>query len=283
MRLLIGGLFLLGSICTPFAYAEKPLLTLFTAVPNGTYHEMGQDIAKACNDFKILVEPSAGSIENINLLTQTPVTTASYRFALVQKDVLHILPERIRSHKIQEITQLFNEEIVIVVNRKSGIATVTDLKNKKVSIGLAQSGNWVSANIIKHTLKLNWTSIEKTASESILEVLTGEIDALILTAGTPNKILADISGTMRQHIRILPVAPMLDIYAPAEINAGVYDWHNTPVETISTYAILISAQDVPHTVRSSFLKCIKKNLGGLQKFGHPKWKEVKLSKRIKNE
>lgn len=283
MRFLTVSIFLLGSVMSTMAFAQKPLLTFFTADVNGTYFVMGADIEKACPMFSIHVESTEGSLANINFLIKSPVVEMGHRFAMVQRDVLTIIPQNARKNKLKEITTIFNEEIIVIVNKKSKIESLSDLHNKRVSVGLPYSGNWVSANIIKNKMQIKWLAVEKPVNESILEVLTGELDAMFLVSGTPNKMLRDISPSMNAYIKIIPITNTFKMYSPATINEDAYEWQNNTINTVSTEAVLITANDVPDAVANEVLICINASVKELRKYGHRKWREVEILKRVKNE
>ena len=274
-KMILKIFFLAHFFVGAFVHAEKPQITLFTAAVDGTYQKMGKDLQLACNTLSIDVMPSEGSLQNVNSLIKDPVIELGYRFAFVQHDVLSVLPKTVQ---IVTVLPLFIEEVNIIANKQSQISTLHDLQNKKVSIGLQGSGNWITANIIKNSLGIRWINIERSTPESILEVLSGEIDAMILVSGTPNKMLADISGSMSKYIKLIPVEA-IPAYSTSIINKNTYQWSDISIKTIATRAILISASDVPVKIQSRLIECMRANLPALRKFGHPKWQEVTIHKR----
>lgn len=260
------------------AHAEtKPLYTIFTGPVKGTYHQVAEDMVKACPQLNIQVQPTEGTLANINSLIKPPPFISGNRFAFVQEDALTMVAQNVANDKIYKtVSAMYSEEIMIVVNNKSGISKVTDLTGKKVSVGLPGSGSWFTANLIKKKLDLKWAVIQNSMPESMLQVLTGEIDAAIIVGGIPLQQFQELGKTMSERVSIIPLSStQLDkIYKTKIIPAKTYMWVNNPVETKATQSIMIAAHDVSDNTIKEFKSCLVKNLPAIQKFGHPKWREI---------
>ena len=257
---------------------SKPLYTIYSGFPKGTYINIAEDIARACPKFQINVEATQGSLQNINSLITTPVVKNGYRLAIVQRDALEAIigtePKAAGIYKT--ITPLYSEEITIIVNKNSNIKTLADLNGKKVASGLPGSGIWFSSNTIKNALSIHWLQIDRTPEESILLVLTGEIDAMVIVGGVPVRLFQELGKTMSDRISMLKItAPELEKeYTRVVIPPGTYLWQDYPVETKATQSILIAAADVPDGAIKELKSCLITNIPSIRKFGHSKWKEI---------
>jgi TRAP transporter TAXI family solute receptor len=256
----------------------KPLYTVYTGFQKGTYALIAEDIQKACPQFQINVEPTQGSLANINALIAPPVIKNGHRLALVQKDALDaILGSEPKAKTVYKMVMPFySEEITIIANKKSGIKTLKDLNGKRVASGLPGSGMWFTANTIRNALNIKWLQVDRLPEESILLVLTGEVDAMLIVGGSPVRLFQELGQSMAERILMIPITEteFEKVYQPARIPALTYLWQDYPVETKATQSILIAAADVPDNAIKEFNSCLAKNLSAIKKFGHPKWKEI---------
>lgn len=261
---------------------DKPLLNIYTASVRGTYHRFGEDIERACSQiFKIQVIPSDGSLANINnLIVPQPIRGA--RFAFVQQDALTSVmgsdPE-VRG-LVQSVLPMYSEDISILTSRQSNIKTVSDLNAKRVSIGVVGSGVWFTAQNLQKQLGVRWIPIERSPDESILGVLTGDIDAMIMVTGHPFQLYQELGPLMKSRIKLLDMSGLeVPGYEKTELREITYPWQDREVELLSTRSLLIAARDVPDKIIRELLSCIADNQDDLKRWGHPKWKEVKIAKR----
>lgn len=259
---------------------RRPIYTIYTASQRGTYYKIAEDIQRACNNLNIQIETTDGSLDNINRLITPQILKTGNRFAFAQIDVLtsifgsepHVKP------LVQVVLEVYAEDINVFVNKMSKIESLKDLEGKRVAIGVVGSGVWFTANAIKNQLGLNWIAVEKTPEESILEVLIGDIDAMILVAGHPVRMFSELSARMQDRIKLLSLknAELGRRYSTSQLVERTYLWQPEAVELRSTKSVLIAAKDVPSTSVAELLSCIKSNEAALRRWGHPKWNEVKF-------
>ena len=263
------------------ALAARPLYTIYTGTPKGTYLQIAEDIQRACPMFEINIEQTQGTLQNLNALITVPVVKNGYRFAFAQKDALDTITsaEPLAKQVYKVVSPLYKEEISILVNKSSNIRTLADLNGKKVAGGTPGSGAWFTSTAIRNALGLKWTQIDKSREESILMVLTGEVDAMIAVGGAPNRLFQELGKSMSERIALLPItSPQLDkIYATTKIPARTYLWQDEEVVTKSTQSILVAAADVPDSAIKELQTCLARNLSSIRKFGHPKWQEITMS------
>jgi uncharacterized protein len=251
-----------------------------TGAPTGTYYQFGQDIKKYCSsktiDFNIL--ESSGSITNIMRVFSDRAT----QYAIVQHDALiyKSMTDPKEMDKIRMVFPFYNEEIHIIVGANTGIKKLEDLAGKRVSIGKENSGNWVTANIIKAKTGLKWVDTTDMDPRTSLEaVASGELDAMVYVAGKPIALLEKMDKSYSTKIRLLNVnhPELEEFYGKAYIPEMLYPWQSDSINTYAVNAILIT-YDYASPTRQAEIKdlvnAIIKNLPILQSDGHPKWKEV---------
>lgn len=267
------------------ALAAKPLYTIYSSSPKGTYHVIASDIVKACPQLDIQIETTQGTLDNMNALITLPMVKSGHRFGFVQEDAtIAIFGSAPKAKQLfKKIIPFFEEEVIFVVNKKSKISSLSDLNGKKISIGQAGSGIWFTANNIKSVLGIKWGAVEKSPEESILLVLTGELDAMVVVGGNPLRILDELGPKMQERISILSVdEPRLEpYYGKGVIKKETYLWTPNDVKTLSTRSMLIAATDVPDEAIEKLTGCLATNLPQIRKYGHKKWMEVKIPTKTK--
>ena len=285
MKLYTTFLAALLALVPAMGQGEGMQYTLFTASTKGTYYQFGQDIQRACPELKVDIVSTHGSLDNINNLVQIPKTNKGYRFAFAQNDVVVSVlgPDKQSSVSVKTISPLYFEDISVLVSTSSNIASIKDLDGKKVSIGVVGSGNWFTANALRSQLGLSWKPVERLPEESILSVITGEIDAMILVTGHPFKLFTDLDEKMKGYVKLISLrdVELNKSYITTKLPAKTYQWQDNVVELRSTPSLLIAATDVPPTAIKELVSCIIDKQAELQKWGHPRWKDVQFS-NLKN-
>jgi hypothetical protein len=271
-----------------------------TADTRGTYHAIGNDLAKMVAptaDIELEVKPTSGSAENIKLLRFEP----GVKFAIVQADVYQAFVDRAGSNReasriirpLRVILPLYNTEIHYVARADSQLNYLHDLKNAKINGGLVGSG----AAFITHTLyrmmfqsaipEANASYIQN--SEALVKLITDKsIDVAVVAAGQPAPIIANMKPEAQQYIKLLKFDPShpaskqpLKIYSAATVRASSYpNILKEDFTTVSVGAFLVTydyntQNTVEHLVR--FARSLCQNFSTLQAKGHPKWKDVDLS------
>jgi TRAP transporter TAXI family solute receptor len=195
------------------------------------------------------------------------------RFALTQQDVLGMYLKQHPTSKIQIVMPMYNEDISVVVNRKSNIKSLKDLAGKRVAIGAPSSGNWFTAHTIQGIIGVTWLSIETPLEESILALLVGDLDAIIVVAGHPVKLFSALGDKMQSLIVMLSL-PELTQYPALKLPSNTYPWQPYDVEARSTRSVLVAASNVSREEIAELLSCISSQRAALRKWGHAKWNDV---------
>jgi TRAP transporter TAXI family solute receptor len=273
---------------------------IVTADTRGTYHAIGNDLAKMVApraDIELEPKPTSGSAENIKLLRFEP----GVKLAIVQADVYQAFVDRAGGNReaariirpLRVILPLYNTEIHYVVRADSELNYLHDLKNAKINGGLVGSG----AAFITHTLyrmMFNGAMPEANASyiqnsEALVKLIGDKsIDVAVVAAGQPAPIIANMKPEAQKYIKLLKFDPShpaskqpLKIYSPATVRAASYpNILKDDFTTVSVGAFLVTydyqlQNTVEHLVR--FARSLCENFPALQANGHPKWKDVDLS------
>jgi len=198
---------------------------IVTGSTAGTYFPIGQLIAglishppgvdrcesaPVCGPTGLIISArsSDGAVANILAVNQ-----GSADSGFVQGDVIAqavagegVFRKSGKQSRIRIIANLFPEDVYLVVARKSKIATVSDLRGKRVSIGSESSGTSVTARTIlaafglpDRRLKLRHNSPDVDAQA----LQQGRLDAFFFVAGRPVAFIDDLIA--RGVARLVPI------------------------------------------------------------------------------
>ena len=214
--------------------------------PNGTYIQIGRDISRIAGQcgLTLNVRESAGSLENFLGVRQRRHT----QFGIVQSDVLEYLstysaddPAIARAIAGVRIAfPLYNEEVHVLARRD--IAGLSDLTDRKVAIGVEDSGTFLTASLV-----LDLAGVEPServtinATDSLAALEAGEIDAFFYVAGAPTSLFQ--SGEIdaaRFHLLPIDDPTLQAVYLQAEIPAGTYPFQPDPVSVVAVKAVLMT-------------------------------------------
>lgn len=252
--LIMAFLFVLAALT---ACGQKGRLRIGTAGEGGNYNSLGKALSQTLqkDPYKINVEvkTTAGSAANIRLLSQDYL-----ELAIAQSDVIDEMYSGTLDTQAMKgysaIASLYPEPVQIVVRADSGIASVSDLAGKKVSVGEADSGTQKNAAQIlqAYGLTSNMLTVQNmTYAEASKALGDGSIDAMFCTAGAPAQVITDLSGTT--PVSLVPIEGQQSdlltgaygFYAKAVIPAGTYKGQDSDVTTLAVMSVLLASDKTP--------------------------------------
>lgn len=247
-------------------------ISIITGGTGGTYFPLGGSFANIISDatgIQANAETSGASAENM-----TTLQAEEAEIAFSQTDIASyakegkLMFEGNAVENVKAIGTLYPETIQIVTKADSGIATVEDLKGKKVSIGAPGSGTAANAEQILEVHGLTLADIEKqdlSFDESVEGIQDGNIDAAFVTAGTPTGAVESLSATNK--VVIVPIAQdkidalieKYPYYVKNEIPSGTYGLEG-PVTTVAVQAMLVAIDSLSEEAVYEITKAIFENL-----------------------
>ncbi len=284
-------------------FATPMALGMVTGPETGTYIEIGRDIAGVAKKagVDIEVKPSDGSIENIKRI-QSKENAA---LGIVQSDVLGFLkrsqsPETAKiAASLRMVVPLYKEEVHVLVRKD--IKNFSDLKGKRVVVGEEGSGNMLTAVNLLALMNIKVRETQKLSPpEGVLAVLDNQADAVIFVGGKPVKLFKNMESLSRpeniqfahllEDLHFLPLndPKMLAEYEPSEITPMDYSFATETTPTIAVRAVLVSydfsGKGADRKQRCAAIgkisKVLSASLPDLQKDGHPKWRDVDLTRNL---
>jgi uncharacterized protein len=187
------------------------------------------------------------------------------------------------THKVAYVASLYGEEVHIVAGR--GIASIEDLRGKKVAVPLGDATGRFTAKDIFERLRVTVESVPMEAADAVEEVRSGAIAAAVLVAGKPARLVSGLPKDGSLRLLSLPLSAALgEGYSPAVLLAEDYPALIPPeaiVETVAVRAILLANGDKRGEERAQriarHVPALFDAIASLAvSQSHTKWKDVNL-------
>ena len=192
--------------------------------------------------------------------------------------------------KLRLIANLYPESIHLVARKDAGIASVADLKGKKVSLDEPGSGTLVDAKIILEAFGLTESDVSPEylkPDQAADRMRDGAMDAFFFVGGYPAGAIAELSS---QHdVVLVPITgPEVDklresytFFATDNFPAGTYKGQDADVPTISVGAQLVTSADLSEDLVYGIAKALfNDTTQKLFAAGHAKGKNITLDNAV---
>jgi TRAP transporter TAXI family solute receptor len=234
-----------------YRYVGAPpprVIRIATGAENGAYHAFAEQYAHllAGDGIKLEVVPSAGTINNLELLRRGEVS-----LALVQGGCA----SQADRADLQSLGSLFLEAMWVFTPRTSPLHRLNELAGKRVAVGPIGSGTQVLAKQLlgaNGVSESNATFVHIDTSDVLPSLLRGELDAGIVVASAEAPIVRTLAG--QQQLRLLDLertgayGRVFPFLAPVTLEEGVLDLgRNIPprdTRLVATAASLAARQDL---------------------------------------
>ncbi len=179
-------------------------------------------------------QTTSGSIANVELIKTKRIDSG-----LCQADIAHWAAHGTGMYRLsgavtnlRAIANLFPEIIHVVVRRNAGIATLADLRGKRVALGEQDSGVRVTARAVLDAAGLPETEFraELIAPSRAADALReGTIDAFFEMAGAPSPVITELATHL--EVALVPIPDTLiaqlregaPFFTATKIPAETYD------------------------------------------------------------
>ncbi|WP_435531510.1 TAXI family TRAP transporter solute-binding subunit [Pseudogemmobacter faecipullorum] len=272
LKAMAGAVLAVGMMVQGAAAQDMQFFRIGTGGTAGTYYPIGGLIAnsisnppgsRACDEGGSCGVPgliatavaSNGSVGNVN-----SINGGTLEAGFSQSDVAYwaqtgtgLWEGQPAVEKLRLIATLYPESIHLVARKDAGIASVADLKGKKVSLDEPGSGTLVDAKIILEAFGLTEADITPEylkPDQAADRMRDGAMDAFFFVGGYPAGAIAELAS--QHEVVMVPIAgPEADklretstFFAADMIPAGTYDGQEADVSTISVGAQLVTSADV---------------------------------------
>ena len=274
------------------AASQETAINLMAGPDGSTAKAIVEDIADLARECGLnpVVNDTAGALDNLLAVKNRRFT----QFGLIQADVINFLktfetidPKIASTLKdIKLAFPLYSEEIHVIVT--GDIESLSDLADKRISIGDKSSDTFLTATVILDLLGISPSQKSTFGPEDSLNALiAGDLDAFFFVDGVPSQIFDDVDLT-DTDLRLLPLTdPLLGaVYESTIIEGGVYPFAPEDTEVAKVGSVMITYDYKPLKNSYNLLNCqmisdvtrlVHDNIADLATIGHPKWVEVNPS------
>jgi TRAP transporter TAXI family solute receptor len=232
--------------------ASAQELSIATGGTGGTYYPygggLGELIGKYVEGATATAEVTGASVENMALISQEQsdlaIALADTVYAAVNGTVD---PFTGRPVDAQALASIYPNAVHIVALADSGIASLQDLKGKRVSVGAPGSGTEVNAQQVLTANAITYDDIDEQRlnfNETADALRDGDIDAGFWSVGPPTSSILNLAAT--SDIVIVPLTEeeiqnaigVEPVFAAYTLRDGLYDGVGA-VPTISVPNVLV--------------------------------------------
>jgi TRAP transporter TAXI family solute receptor len=192
-----------------------------------------------------------------------------------------------RSGEITALTVAYPTPAQIMVRSDSPVKTIADLRGKRVSLGIAESGERFCSQILLSHLGFDATDLSDRFVDfapSLEDLLEGRLDAYVTWRGMPTPDLTEAFATGK--LRLIPLLseslqglrvkhPFL---VPWVIPPRVYPHQDAPVPTVSGRILLLASRSLSSELVERILTAIGTHIPDLIA-RHPAAAEINVKKR----
>jgi len=169
-----------------FTVSSSNKFTMATGDINGNYHKIGLIYKEKLKEkgIELSLFNSQGSVENLQLLKDKKVDIALMQNNLIDKN------ENITY--LKGIASLYNEPIFVFYKKNINLKLISQLKNKRVSLGKKGSGTYFISSKIISINGLNENDLKPeflSYSDSAQKLIDGNIDAVFIMSSFDNPVI----------------------------------------------------------------------------------------------
>jgi TRAP transporter TAXI family solute receptor len=282
-----------STIQSDLAYGARKFVSIASGWVVGVYFPLAGAISRIAHeklpDIKITVESSGASVANAKL-----IASGDADMAILQNDIAFYAFNGTKPMfdksvpNIRGVAALYPEHCQIHARKDAKIATVKDLKGKRVAVGPLGSGTEQNAIQILEAYGLKFEDLGKverlSAAESSDYLKDGRIDAAFYTVGVGASAIVDSAMMVETVIVPIDGAPAealikkYPFYAKDKVPAGIYKGIGE-VPTVAVLAILVAKAEMDEDTVYRITKAMWEGIKTIEG-AHAKGKEVKLEKAL---
>jgi TRAP transporter TAXI family solute receptor len=273
--------FAVSLFITAGAYSQQPKeeklsFSIVTGGTGGVWYPLGGAIGgiigKYVPNTEATSEATTAAIDNMKLLGAGKAGLAfayDYHIGWANDGKVPGIPAK---HKIRLVMGFYEQPLHIVTTSATGIASVMQLKGKRVSVGAPNSGTEEQADYVLKALDIDWNKdIKKEklgAGESVAALKDGKIDAFFWSGAVPTGSIIDMASTPGVKMVLLPVGgDMADrimkenpgVFHKTVFAKGSYAGVDSDIEALGITAVLQAMDTFPAERLYQILKAIFDN------------------------
>jgi hypothetical protein len=260
----------------PVTSVAAEFINILTGGQSGVYYPLGVAIEKLVAENIADASPSTqstkASVENLNLLQDGKGELAfalgdSVAFAWEGNEEAGF---KGKLDKLRAVGAIYPNYVQIVASKDSGIATLADLKGKRLSVGAPRSGTELNARAILAAAGLTYDDLGKVEylpfAESVELIKNRQLDATLQSAGLGVASIRDLATSVEIVVVEVPadiVAKVGSPYLSATIPAGTYQGQDADVATAVVPNFLVTRADLSDDLVYAMTKAVYENLDAM--------------------
>ena len=263
-------LFLAGLVLSASAYAQN--ISIATGGTGGVYYPMGGGLAavlsKHVPGMQATAEVTGGSVDNLKLIASGK-PYVGFSMADAAQDAQRG-EDKFKGNKVplKTLVVLYPNRMHVVSVEGRGIATMKDLKGKRVSTGSPGSATEVMAFRLIEAAGLDKDKDLKRerlgAAESVNAIKDGKIDAFFWVGGLPTAAVTDLANTPGTKLKMVDHAEAVaamnkkygNLYVEDTIPKDVYKGMDADNKQATVMNILVVHESMDDKTAYNIVKAI---------------------------
>ncbi len=274
------------------ARAQSQFINVLTGGTSGVYYPLGVALSKIYGEkipgARAQVQATKASVENLILVQggkgEIAFTLGDSLVAAWNGD--EEAGFKAKLDKLRVIAAIYPNFVQIVASKESGIATLADLKGKRLSVGAPKSGTELNARAILAAAGMSYKDLGKVEylpfAESVELMKNRQLDATLQSAGLGVASIRDLATSVALNVVEVPQA-VIDKAGPpfvaGTIPANTYTGQTAEVKTAAVINYLVTSSAVKDDTVYQMTKLLFDSLGELAN-AHSAGKDIKLEKAI---
>jgi uncharacterized protein len=268
-------------------------LSIATGGTGGVFYPYGGGLARVLSvkakGVQATAEVTGGSVDNVKLVHKGD---ADIGFSTIDSAADALAGsgsyKDVGPQKIVALATLYDSFVHVVARGDAGIATVADLKGKRLSVGSAGSSTESIADRLLAAAGLDpakdVTRDNLSVAESAGALKDGKIDAFFWVGGLPTSAISDLTTSGTPKIVFLPTADLMPaleakhpgLYRTAVMPQGTYAGLSGDLPGLGVANVLFVSADMKPETSTMILATIFDNLDDVKAI-HPDARSLSLA------
>ncbi|HET9699573.1 MAG TPA: TAXI family TRAP transporter solute-binding subunit [Burkholderiales bacterium] len=251
---------------------QKTRLSIATGGTGGVYYPLGGGIASVLTrnlpNTEATAEVTSASVDNIKLVAAGKADIAFSLADTAWDGYTGAGKFNGQKNPVRSIAVIYANSTQVVTLEGKGIATMADLKGKRISTGAAGSGTEIIAVRLLEAYGMDPEKDVKREKLSVAEsagaLKDGKIDAFIWSGGVPTAAITDLAATPGVKIKLISHADaipnMVKKYGPLYVKSTLapksYPGQEQAVEHVDVWNVLVVNEKMDEKLAYEITKTI---------------------------
>ena len=275
--------------------SKRPLI-VGTGAVTGIYFPASGAVQRLVNEgssgVKLAVQSTAGSIVNLKSLLQGDLD-----LAMSQADWAHYASQGgqeqfpVKNDDLRALLGFHTEVVTIIARKEANIATLDDLKGKKINLGPTASGTRAIMNLLFKAMRWDVADMgslqDLPSAEQAAAMCEGKLDAIVFLVPHPNSAVQEALAKCPSNLvsvsgpGIESVLAGTPFYSKYTFPTDMYREVTTEVPTFGVQALLVTTSKLPDSAAYAVVSESIKNIGVLNAI-HPALSRLTAANMLPN-